>query len=109
MRLFLGFLLGTVVYYCILFYVFLSSREKRWDASEGQPIEVRWDKNTAFVDSYIPFFAFPLLVMIIWRYGLWLLNTRTRGGRIGIFLSMIPIGLGYLLFMFFISMLGYQP
>ncbi|MGG3451805.1 hypothetical protein [Domibacillus aminovorans] len=109
MRLFICSVLGIFFYYCILFYVFFSEKEKRWAESQGQPIDVRWDQNTAFVDGYIPFLTMPLLIMILWGYGLWLHKSKTTRERIALLISIFPVGIVYFIFFIFISMQGYQP
>ncbi|WP_046173542.1 hypothetical protein [Domibacillus indicus] len=109
MKLFLRALLGTVVYYVILLFVFLTGREKRWEESAGHPIEERWDQNSTYVDNYFPFLAWPLLVILIWGYCIWLFSAKNTKEKIVICISMIPVGFCYLVFIVFIAMLGYQP
>lgn len=73
------------------------------------PIEEFWDKNSAFVAQYMPFFAVPALVLLIYSHYAFVVNAKSRNEKLFFGLSFLITGSGWIIFTLLISMYGYRP
>lgn len=100
----------TFVYYAILFYKFDSELQKLNDEfKDVLPYKEFLDVRSDFVDGYMNFFAWPILIMLAYSHYLWFKNTESRDGKIFFAATFLITGIFWFWFTFFISMHGYKP
>lgn len=101
---------SAIIYYVVLFVTFhrgLINVEQQYKGS--LPMKGFWDKNSDFVDGFVPFFALPLLALLIYAHYSWFVNADNRNDKMAAALTFFVTGAFWFVFTFFISMHGYQP
>lgn len=101
---------AAFIYYIILFVIFdheLKNFKKQY--KDNLSLKDYWDKNSDFVDGFIPFFAFPLLALIIYAHYLWFVNANNKNDKMAAAFTVLITGTFWFFFTFFISMHGYRP
>ncbi|WP_445506465.1 hypothetical protein [Niallia sp. 03190] len=97
------------VYYIVLSSIFNNGRQKLEEKYQSQPIETLWDKNSDYVDHFVPLFNIPLLLILIICYYLWFKHAKEKKTKIRLGISIFPVAILYLWFCLMIVMFGYQP
>lgn len=101
---------GAIIYYVVLSFSFKNGLEKVVEQYMGVlSIKEFWDKNSAFVDGYMPFFAFPVLALLIYSHYSFFVNSDDRNDKLFFGLSFLITGSCWIVFTFLISMYGYRP
>lgn len=101
---------AAFMYYVLIFLIFhrkLITFEKQ--SKNTLSIKEYRDKNSDFVDGFMPFFAFPVLALIIYCHYSWFVHADNRNDRLTSVLTVFITGTFWFFFTFFISMHGYRP
>ncbi|MET3322716.1 UNVERIFIED_ORG: putative membrane protein [Peribacillus simplex] len=97
---------AIVVYYSIISYIFVTTKNKIDRQYENiLPVpDAYWDKNSGWVDTMAIYYFWPLVVILLFIYFKWYTSRQSRTAKGWVGVSFIP---SIFIFLFFTFMFGF--
>ncbi|QRG66610.1 hypothetical protein [Brevibacillus choshinensis] len=100
----------VTVYYIAVSYFFIQRKEEIYRQFHTLPVpEVFWDTNSEWVAFMSGFYFLPFLLILLYNYFRWFIQTSGTAKKVGVALSLIPAGFVFFCLLFIFSMYGYRP